>query len=306
MGRLQVTICGARRLHDNQVVGIPDPYAKIRIEGKYYKTKIIKNNLNPVWNETFSFQVADENSSQLSFELWNDNIVSDDLMGVYTLSVGNLTRGIVQDNWYILTRSKTNAELHVRVLAIDFGRLPRPDEQWAVTADINNDPIQKFPSGNPNVSKPTSMGMAPPQCGPYSPQPVAYGTPMQPIVPQPVVYGAPTQPAAMPVYGSGMPVYGAPQPTMAPMYNAPPPQPQQTYGAPPQQPYGAPPPQQPYGAPPPQQSYGAPPHPAQQQPQINISVYAAPPTQQQPPQGYPGAYPNAAPAPRPNDPSFRY
>ncbi|KPI83986.1 putative c2 domain protein [Leptomonas seymouri] len=132
MGRLEVCICGARRIGDTQKVGIPDPYVKIIMGDRKktqikYKTKVVQNSLHPVWNEIAKFQIADYDSAQVVFEVWNDNVMVDDLLGSYALSVNGLQRGVVHDMWAILAGSKlSSAEIHLQVLAVDFGVEPQP------------------------------------------------------------------------------------------------------------------------------------------------------------------------------------
>ncbi|ORC84809.1 c2 domain protein [Trypanosoma theileri] len=302
MGKLQVCICGARNLHDSQVISLPDPYCRVRLGDKSYKTKVIDNTLNPVWNETFRFQVADENTVQVCIELWNKNVIVDDIMGSYNLSLSNLTRGVVQDAWYMLAHSKTNAELHLRVLACDFGKDPLPSDMWKVTTDINNDPALKPGAKPPTGGAPATISSNPnntpmnPNVGPA----IAQGIPVQyPPQPQPQGYYQPSPPPQPQGYYQPSPPpqpqgYYQPSPPPQPQgyYQPPPPQPQGYYQQPPPQPQGyyqpSPPPQpQGYYQPQPQGYYQPPPPPPQ-------APYPGPPP------------PNMGYGLRATDPNFRY
>ena len=108
MGSLDCRVCAARNLADTQWISKPDPYCIVKLEGQVHKTSVKDNNTNPVWDEVFKFVVADENSSQLRLELWNKNLVSDEFLGQYTLSLSGLTKGIVKDQWFLLQQSKTD------------------------------------------------------------------------------------------------------------------------------------------------------------------------------------------------------
>jgi hypothetical protein len=309
MGKIELTVCAARKLHDGQLIGLPDPFVRLTTGDKKYKTKVMKDNLNPEWEETFRFNIADEMSTQIRLEVWNKNTYNDDLMGYYTLSLGGLTKGIVKDQWYILEKSKTQAELHVRVLAVDFGALPKPEEQWMVTTDITRDPVKRAiedgtwrpgqktappPSGPPQQQQP--------QVCPMPTQPPQLQTcPMPPQTQQPGLYPqqAPAvQPPTQPVQYVASPpqpvqyVASPPQPVQ--YVQQPPPvqyvQPQQPQYAPAQPAYyqqAPPPPQQGYyqpGPPPPQPGYyqqGPP--PPQPTPQ---GYYTQPPPQGYAPQPY--------------------
>ena len=54
-------LCCIQNLKKTDMIGSSDPYVLINLLGtniKPIKTKSIKNNLNPVWNESFSFNVS--------------------------------------------------------------------------------------------------------------------------------------------------------------------------------------------------------------------------------------------------------
>jgi synaptotagmin-7 len=58
--KLFVTVIEARDLPALDVGGTSDPYVKVRLMPKkkpVFSTKIIKANCNPLFNETFSFEV---------------------------------------------------------------------------------------------------------------------------------------------------------------------------------------------------------------------------------------------------------
>ncbi|KAG5497554.1 hypothetical protein JKF63_03818 [Porcisia hertigi] len=292
MGRLEICVCGARNVANRQKIGMPDPYVKLRIidEKKShikYKTRVVENSCNPVWNELFKFQVADYDSTQVLLELWNDNIMVDDHLGSYRLSVNGLTRGVVKDTWVILSGTKgASSELHLRMLAVDFGRDPGPDDPICTTLENEKmEPITNQTYRPPNKLTPPAQAtvLSPhPAASQWKPQPVVFSAPAVPMTPTQYNYSAmslPPQPGYSPVpppqpqgYGYSVP------PPPQPMYGVPPP-PQPMYGVPPppQPMYGVPPPPQPmYGVPQPQPRpvyTGGPPPPG---------VYGPCPPQQRP------------------------
>ncbi|AAZ11010.1 hypothetical protein, conserved [Trypanosoma brucei brucei TREU927] len=138
MGKLQVCICAARNLHEQSAPCMPDPYCCVRLGDTTYKTKIVNNTCNPVWNQTLRFYVADENTAHLCVELWTTDVITDGVLGSICLPLSGLTMGIIQDSWYLLSHSPTNAELRIRLLACDFGKQPHPNQRWKITNDINN------------------------------------------------------------------------------------------------------------------------------------------------------------------------
>ncbi|CAD2213948.1 C2 domain containing protein, putative [Angomonas deanei] len=123
-----------------------DPYVKVKYGDKKnkktfikYRSRVIENSQNPTWNELFKFQIADYDSSQILFEVWNDNVVSDDLMGSYSLSLNSLEKGVVKDYWAILTGTqKSSSELHIRILAVDFGFEPASGTKVITSLEDDN------------------------------------------------------------------------------------------------------------------------------------------------------------------------
>ncbi|AAZ13572.1 C2 domain containing protein, putative [Trypanosoma equiperdum] len=165
MGKLQVCICAARSLHDRRTLCTPDPYCCVQVGDTIHKTKVVNNTCNPVWNQTFRFHVANEANAQVCVELWNRDIVADEILGSLCLPLTDLTMGIAQDSWYLLSHSATNAELRIRVLACDFGKKPQLSERWKVTNDINNCPVLaaggKPPASADPVTVPTNSNNTP-------------------------------------------------------------------------------------------------------------------------------------------------
>ncbi|KAG5471954.1 hypothetical protein CUR178_02619 [Leishmania enriettii] len=115
-----------------------------------YRARVIENCLNPVWSEV-KFQVTDYDSTQVLFEQWNGNVIVDDLLGSYNLSINGLARDFVLDTWVILEGTKSSiSELGLRILAVNFGRDPAPGEKF--TASIKQD----------SAPPPTSHAIRPP------------------------------------------------------------------------------------------------------------------------------------------------
>ncbi|CAC9518136.1 putative c2 domain protein [Leishmania infantum JPCM5] len=241
MGRLEVCICGARNIGDTRKAGAPDPYVKVvmgdrkKTQSKY-KTKVASSSLHPVWNEVVKFQVADYDSEQIVFELWNNNVIVDDLMGAYALSLNGLTRGVVSDLWVILKGTGlSSAELHLQALAVDFGVDPQPSsmvvrsiEEYNAAAATKHamnttelkqvacaddlDCVQKPSSSEPAIGIPLQAQVALP------PKPQS-----QPFYTQQPTYAQQAQPPPHPIYYQQAPLQGS-------YYGAPPQPPQCMYG----------------------------------------------------------------------------
>jgi Ca2+-dependent lipid-binding protein len=61
-----------------------DPYVKLRVglDGDWTKTKVVRNSLDPEYNEKFTLHVSDPSKQHLYIEIWDSDMLSkDDFMG---------------------------------------------------------------------------------------------------------------------------------------------------------------------------------------------------------------------------------
>lgn len=95
----------ARNLLAMDLNGLSDPYVKLQLGKHRAKTKVVKKNLNPVWDEEFSFRVGDLNEELTVCVLDEDKYFTDDFLGQVkvplskVLDAENLTLGTT---WYQL------------------------------------------------------------------------------------------------------------------------------------------------------------------------------------------------------------
>src|SRR3989338_551637 len=105
-----------------------DPYVEIITSKKTQKTKVIKKNLNPVWNEEFIFDLENPKLDSIQFVVKDhDRFSKDDPLGqAKILSFSSFTMGEPNDVWLTLQDSVTDAKLHVTITPIDFGKTTNP------------------------------------------------------------------------------------------------------------------------------------------------------------------------------------
>eukprot|EP00047_Mylnosiga_fluctuans_P004115 m.232773 g.232773 ORF g.232773 m.232773 type:complete len:654 (-) comp12410_c0_seq1:111-2072(-) len=123
-----VTIKEARDLLAMDLIGTSDPYVKVvltpGIPGSKaplkYKTKVIKKNLSPCWNEVFSWSFptsVDLKAYTVLITLWDwDFLSSNDFMGAMAFSLGDVIDKPV-DGWYLLLDRNQGLRYHFEDLS---------------------------------------------------------------------------------------------------------------------------------------------------------------------------------------------
>ncbi|KAI9912896.1 hypothetical protein PsorP6_006319 [Peronosclerospora sorghi] len=281
---LHVRACSARNLPDKQTFGKQDPFCKLTLRGKSFKTRVHDNgHKTPKWNEVFVFPVVDPQLDQLVIEVKDKNFTSSTLIGQCYLPVNMFLSGSVIDQWYPLNNGSNRAgEINLRVQYKGSDVQP-PTASYVASADkaFKESNVQAYPQqlAYPPPQQPSypppQQPSYPPQQQPIYPPPQQSGYPPSQIYPAPNAYMAPSDNTATVTTASAPQGY-PPQP----YYQQQPSHPQ--YAQPPPQPYS-----QPYAPPYGQQQYYPPPPPAGPAYGYPSAAYAAgPPAGYGPPRGY--------------------
>ena len=141
---LSVSVQRAAHLRGADSDGLSDPYTSVRCLEQVRTTKIVKNSLHPVWNETFTFTNARGaiEGTELVLQVYDDDrFNSDDWLGevaipIRTADVTELLRdGTVKEAWYDL-KGQGSIEVGLRatvqqpsLLAVAYG-IARPVLMW--------------------------------------------------------------------------------------------------------------------------------------------------------------------------------
>ncbi|KAJ6922047.1 hypothetical protein NC652_015874 [Populus alba x Populus x berolinensis] len=132
VGILEVKLVQAKDLTNKDLFGKSDPFAKLYIRplpDKTKTTKIINNDLNPIWNEHFEFVVEDATTQHLVVKIYDDEgIQAAELLGCAQVKLNELEPGKVKDLWLKLVKdlevqrdNKNRGQVHLELLYRPFG-----------------------------------------------------------------------------------------------------------------------------------------------------------------------------------------
>ncbi|KAL6648448.1 hypothetical protein ACP70R_012672 [Stipagrostis hirtigluma subsp. patula] len=98
-GKLTVTVVRAESLKNKELIGKSDPYTVLFIRPMFKeKTRVIDDNLNPEWNETFELIAEDKETQALVLEVFDeDKLKQDKRLGIAKLALCDLETGTAQE-----------------------------------------------------------------------------------------------------------------------------------------------------------------------------------------------------------------
>jgi len=109
--------------------GTSDPYVVLRIGKQKTKSKVVKKNLDPKWDQTFNFHFENV-KDRLRLEVFDHDVFSkDDYMGFVELSLEEIEEGSTEDKWLKLQDVETG-EIHISIsLNPDKNKAPKANSK---------------------------------------------------------------------------------------------------------------------------------------------------------------------------------
>ncbi|XP_028088147.1 synaptotagmin-4-like isoform X1 [Camellia sinensis] len=121
-GKLTVTVVKANDLKNTEMIGKSNPYVVVYIRPLFkVKTKVIDNDLNPIWNQTFELIAEDKETQSLILEVFDEDVGQDKRLGIAKLKLIEL-------------EAKTPKEVEVRLLpSLDMLKIKDKKDRGTLT-----------------------------------------------------------------------------------------------------------------------------------------------------------------------------
>ncbi|KAM3823300.1 extended synaptotagmin-2 isoform 2-T2 [Vipera latastei] len=96
------------------VKGKSDPYGIIQVGNQIFQSKVIKENLNPKWNEVYEALVYEHPGQDLEIELFDEDPDKDDFLGSLTIDLIEVEKERHIDEWFTLDEV-SKGKLHLKL-----------------------------------------------------------------------------------------------------------------------------------------------------------------------------------------------
>ncbi|KAM9760777.1 extended synaptotagmin-1 isoform 2-T2 [Dama dama] len=123
-GIVRIHLLAARGLSskDKYVKGLiegkSDPYALVRVGTQAFCSRVINEELNPQWGETYEVMVHEVPGQEIEVEVFDKDPDKDDFLGRMKLDVGKVLQAGVMDEWFPLQGGQGQVHLRLEWLSL--------------------------------------------------------------------------------------------------------------------------------------------------------------------------------------------
>ncbi|KAI5655958.1 hypothetical protein M9H77_24751 [Catharanthus roseus] len=157
VGILNVKVVRAMKLKKKDLLGASDPYVKLKLsEDKLpsKKTTVRHKNLNPEWNEEFTFAVKDPECQVLDISVYDwEQVGSHDKMGVNIVRLNELApeepKALILDLLKNLNANDAQNEKSRGQIVLEVMYKPFGEDEMPNNIEVSNE-VQKAPEGTPD------------------------------------------------------------------------------------------------------------------------------------------------------------
>merc|ERR1711892_930802 len=120
-GLIKVIVFEASELVNKDMIGKSDPFVKIKFNDQEYKSKKVRNCLNPEWNFSANLAVKSSNEKDdIVIEIYDDEFGSENFIGSYTLSLKQAVMDTDKEaTWHNLSGCKTGKISYSTIYSAD-------------------------------------------------------------------------------------------------------------------------------------------------------------------------------------------
>lgn len=115
-GSLEVFLIEGRKLKDRDIIGKNDAYVELYFNKKYkQRSKTIRNNNDPVWNDRFVFNVR-KGDDIIHFDVYDADLIGRDSVGNCKIKLKDIIESGTFDQWVKLPAHfglTSHGEIHV-------------------------------------------------------------------------------------------------------------------------------------------------------------------------------------------------
>nr|XP_015811495.2 extended synaptotagmin-2-A isoform X1 [Nothobranchius furzeri] len=118
------------------IKGKSDPYGVLKLGTELFQSKVIKENLNPKWNEVYESLIYSNSGENLEVELFDEDTDKDDFLGSLMINLAELKKEQKVDEWFVLD-DVASGKLHLKLEWLSL--LSTPEKLNQVLAEIKAD-----------------------------------------------------------------------------------------------------------------------------------------------------------------------
>ena len=158
-GILKVMIIEANNLKNADIFSKTDAFVRLCMKPKeeqIHKTKVVKNNLNPIYNEMFEFMVTDVHTEHISVTVYADKkMAKNEMLGRKMIYISELKQNKIYNQWHKLDNASMGS-IHITIQYLPFVvTLKSPESTNKSIHNNNNNNNSSFQS--PISDKGTSV-----------------------------------------------------------------------------------------------------------------------------------------------------
>ncbi|XP_036359565.1 uncharacterized protein LOC115212982 isoform X4 [Octopus sinensis] len=147
-------IIQAKNLESKDRNGFSDPFCEVMLgKKKLFKTSVKKKTLFPIWNESATLELPDDNNTTIELVLSDKDLIYDDFLGNLTLTVSKMKEMSLNGHpeWFPLTKCKSGS-LQLQCTVTSKDTLENGKAENVSSEELNHDVSKSKTTKSPTQS----------------------------------------------------------------------------------------------------------------------------------------------------------